>query len=354
MLAYYSTLGLILYFWFITAFLIPSGNYKRLLKAAIFIILVLFVGLRHEVGGDWNPYLYWYKSIELNGLDVSLSSIILTDFGYNLVNYISATLGLGIYGVNTMCALIFLWGIFRFLSIVENKPSDFYMGLSLLYPYLIMVVGMGYTRQSVAIGLGMASLSYVLEGKERKGFIVALASVFFHKTGVINLIISTLAMKKYKRTTSWFLVFSFVALLPFALKILNRFVAVYVSNPIVSYGGIFRSFFVFIPAILLLLFLKIGAFEMEDEDELWVKMSYISILFALMAMMNLTVGDRMLLYFYEIPVVFIQKLQSRMSLLMRPVISNALLYFIVLFMTVWMIYGVHASAWVPYKNVLTL
>ncbi|WP_345967760.1 EpsG family protein, partial [Pseudothermotoga sp.] len=121
-------------------------------KSLTFVMLLIFIGLRHEVGGDWFAYLRWYQNVESRGLSFSLESFILSDWGYNFLNWLVSKLRLGIYGVNTACAFIFLLGLFSFLDYL-GSDRDFYLGLLISYPYLIMVVANGYTRQSVAIGL---------------------------------------------------------------------------------------------------------------------------------------------------------------------------------------------------------
>jgi hypothetical protein len=136
---------------------------SSLLKVFVFFVLAIFIGLRHEVGGDWSSYLWWFENVKSSGLSLSLESVFLSDIGYNFFNWISANLGLDIYGVNTMCAFVFLIGLFYFLNYLGDD-RDFYLGLMISYPYLIMVVANGYTRQSVAVGLVLMTYAQILRG----------------------------------------------------------------------------------------------------------------------------------------------------------------------------------------------
>jgi len=70
------------------------------------------------------------------------------DPGYVVLEYISFYLGLKIYGVNTLCAIIFLLSFFYFINVFNIKLP---YALLIAYPYLIMVVVNGYSRQGVAV-----------------------------------------------------------------------------------------------------------------------------------------------------------------------------------------------------------
>jgi hypothetical protein len=62
---------------------------STIVKLFLFILLVIFIGLRHEVGGDWFSYLRWFQRISSNRLTLSFEDIFLKDFGYNLFNWLS-------------------------------------------------------------------------------------------------------------------------------------------------------------------------------------------------------------------------------------------------------------------------
>ncbi len=134
-----------------------SGNaqFKKNGRLALLIygiLLAIMVGLRHEVGGDWTTYiahlentiqLSWFEGITLKG-----------EPAYGLINWISIQIGAGVYGVNFICAFIFVFGLISF-SYASPQP---WLALSVAVPYLVIVVAMGYTRQGVAIGLVMLGI----------------------------------------------------------------------------------------------------------------------------------------------------------------------------------------------------
>ena len=106
--------------------------------------LTLFIGLRHEVGGDWFNYLPYLTRAE----GLSLSNVMVWgDPGYNALNWLFASQSWGIYGVNLVSAVVsrLAWSFSAGISLALGWPFAFPF-------YLVIVVAMGYSRQGVAIG----------------------------------------------------------------------------------------------------------------------------------------------------------------------------------------------------------
>lgn len=103
-------------------------------------ILTLFIGLRHEVGGDWFGYLPYLTRAE----GLSLEEVfVFGDPGYNALNWLFASYSWGIYGVNLVSAAIFSAGLVVFCR-AQPRP---WVALCIAIPYLVIVVAMGYSRQ---------------------------------------------------------------------------------------------------------------------------------------------------------------------------------------------------------------
>ena len=69
------------------------------------VTVVLIIGLRHEIGNDWSRYLDYYNQLQKTNLYDSIFTLL--EPGYALVNWVSAQINFGIYGVNMFCAIIF-------------------------------------------------------------------------------------------------------------------------------------------------------------------------------------------------------------------------------------------------------
>lgn len=109
----------------------------------IFSFLLIFIGLRFEVGGDWFSYLSYIEDLRLKP---SKFFDFRSDWAFTLLLYIFFDFENPIYIVNFICAFIFISSIFIF-AFNQNRPI---MVLFVAIPYIINVVAMGYTRQSVA------------------------------------------------------------------------------------------------------------------------------------------------------------------------------------------------------------
>ena len=113
---------------------------KVLLWMGLVITTLILVGLREKVGGDWINYLEAYRRIEDEGLGPALRN---RSIGYGLINWVTSLLGGGIYGVNLVCASVFLSGLLAF-CLRQPLPC---LAWLVATPYFIIVVAMGYTAE---------------------------------------------------------------------------------------------------------------------------------------------------------------------------------------------------------------
>jgi hypothetical protein len=144
------------------------------------IALTLFIGLRHEVGGDWFNYIPYLTRAE----GLSLSEVVAWgDPGYNALNWLFVSHSWGIYGVNLVSAAIFSAGLVWFCR-AQPRP---WLALCLSIPYLVIVVAMGYSRQGVAIGLMMPGLLALERGRLRPFLASMAAAATFHSTALVML-----------------------------------------------------------------------------------------------------------------------------------------------------------------------
>ena len=98
-----------------------------------------------------------------------------------LVSYLSDLAGVGIYGVNVVCAMIFTTGLLIFCRTLPYPE----LAIAAATPYLIIVVAMGYTRQSAALGFEM--LGFVALGRKSMVWFViwAMLGGTFHRSAVV-------------------------------------------------------------------------------------------------------------------------------------------------------------------------
>jgi len=327
-------------------------NFKALWWIFIFSFIIL-IGLRFEIGGDWDTYITIFLTSEsIKSLsDISLSQ----DPGYQLINYISASIGYGIYGVNLICASFFSYGLALFC---RNLPRPL-LALAVSVPYLVIVVSMGYSRQAVAIGLAMIGLVYLGRGKRIKfSFYIFLAATM-HKSAILLLPIAILASSRNR-------IFSFIwfgiLVASFFLVFLADTISIIYSNytnfedpASQSDGAFIRLAMNIVPSLLFLLFYK--RFSIPDEEKrLWKWFSIISV--GLMILFFVTPAsaaiDRVALYMIPLQLVvfsYLPDIFGNKNAIHRWIMILIIAYY-ALVQFIWLNFATHAHYWVPYKNVI--
>ncbi|MCG7495010.1 EpsG family protein [Thalassobius sp. Cn5-15] len=329
-----------------TAILLPirlNENGRFIALFLFSLLLVLVIGLRHEVGGDWSTYLEHQLLIEKLPLAAAAA---FGDPGYYVFSWISGRLGGGIYLTNTFCAIIFTLGVFCFS---KSQPLP-WVALFVAIPYLVIVVAMGYTRQSAAIGLALIGLTYLQRGQILKFVACIILGALFHKTAVVLLPIAGLTATKGRFWNAlWVFAMLAIAGSQLLLGQLNSLWGLYVAGGMTSEGGNIRIFMNLIPATLYLLFYKAMRLELQVQ-RLWYWMALTSIACFCLVFLSSTLADRISLYFLPIQMfVFTHIYVILKSPLERAALLVAILGYYFLVQWVWLTMANHSSYWIPYQ-----
>ena len=306
----------------------------------------MFIGLRFEVGGDWYSYVAWFDISRGQSL-VSLLGH--SDPGYRFVNWLADMFGWGIYGANLICALIFSIALTRFCR-VQPLP---WLALAVAVPYLVIVLGMGYTRQGVALGLAL--LGFVaLRSQNNRWFVFwVVMGALFHKTAVLLLPIAALTKSQDRVWTFfWIAVVSLLAYYLLLADSVQSYYEGYIDREYQSQGALIRLSMNALPALLYLLWER--RFGMQGQEaSIWRWISIISlVLFAAYFLSpSSTAVDRVALYTLPLQLVVF----SRLPIILGPanggvrvwILFVCLYYAAVLF--VWLNFASHASFWLPYR-----
>lgn len=164
-----------------------QASYNILAAAAL--IPAVMIGLRYNVGTDFNVYDDMFTEIGRRDFDWSIRRI---DPAYGALNWVVHSTGAGFWLVNLICGMVFMFGLVRF---AKQQPLP-WLAITVAVPYLIIVVGMGYSRQAVAIALSMAGLVAVANGSFIRFVLWVLAGALFHRTAVILIPIVALSYSR--------------------------------------------------------------------------------------------------------------------------------------------------------------
>lgn len=307
------------------------------------ILITLAVGLRYEVGGDWRSYKFLFSYAGYASLGRSL---LIGDPGYQVLNWLIQRIGLDIWAVNLVCGAVFTWGLYRF---ARTQP-DPWLVFAVAVPYLVVVVAMGYTRQSVAIGIILAGLASMERGGSVIRFAVYVAAAaLFHRTAVVVLPLVVLAGQRNKLVNvlagaaACFLLYDL-----FLADSVEGFVKNYIEAEYSSQGALIRVAMNLVPAALLLFFKRRLLFDPVSE-RIWRYFAFASLLMPvlLLVLPSSTAVDRLALYLIPLQVAVL----PRAKYLFRGQMLGKFLVLaysgLVLF--VWLNFAVHAQYWLPYK-----
>ncbi len=317
------------------------------------LFLVVIIGLRHEVGGDWSNYIENYAHLQGTIFsDLITPESISNDFGFVVIHWVSLNYLNGIYTTNLICAAIFIAGLLR---ICKNMPVP-WLSLSIAIPYLVIVVAMGYTRQAAAIGFVMWGLIDLLNGRGVRFYGMILLGTLFHKTALFMLPVGFLYGNSIRnlRDLLFFIALFFIAFIALLAERIAHLVHYYITDTqgMESSGAFIRVMMNVVSALVFLYFRKKWETRYSDTG-LWVIFCVISLIMLPLTFIISTTIDRMALYFIPMQLVIL----SRAPLLITSTYNRTLfvlsvLFFYIATMFVWLNFGSYAWAWLPYKNIL--
>ena len=312
----------------------------------VFVLLVLMIGLRHEVGGDWLTYI---EVLESYTNTEKAAQFGFQDPAYILLNLLATWTGLGVYLLNLISALFFAWGLVVFCR-AQPRP---WLALAVAVPYLITVVAMGYTRQGAAIGIGMLAIVALGQGSSlRFALLIALAALF-HKSAIILVPMAVLASTERRVVTLvWVALTGLVLYVLLLQEVLSFWIHGYINSEYQSSGAAIRIAMNALPAAIFLVFRK--RFQLGAAQEaFWTWMAWSALLFIVLLKVSpsSTAVDRVALYWIplqlfvwsRLPNVLGKKAGNNLPWICAVVAYSATVHF------VWLVYADTAFAWLPYQ-----
>ena len=321
-------------------------NTPQLVWVMFGVFLIILIGLRDYVGGDWVTYL---EGMELES-DIHWGELFSTkDPGYTLISWLSISIGAGIYGINLICAVIFTGGLIK-LSRAQPYP---WLAILVAIPYLVIVVAMGYTRQAAAIGFLMYGFGHLTHGRVTIYLAFVLLAGLLHKTAFIFFAFALLrpGSSKLKIVIGIALLIGLVGG-TYLVEQAEIFMLNYVENTMESGGGQIRTLMNLPPALILVIYWKKWNKEYSDRW-LWAVIALLSVACIPLVAIASTAVDRMALYLIPLQIV----IWARFPVLVDRSIQRKSAFFMVAFyysivQLTWFIHGTHATAWLPYNNLL--
>ena len=347
-----------------------SNKFLKLLNNKYFyyslsLFFTLFIGLRYEVGCDWDRYnLLIDKFSSINFVDIlkfnfvngphrTNNSHIIQELGHVLITLFSKN----IYVLNMVYAVIFTLPLFYYCSKIKRT----YLSLLISYPYYIIVVGMGPIRQASCISILMLSIIFSINGKYLYHFFLTTFSVLIHQFSIIFnglLLISLFSKIKEQFFSKKFIIFSLIIISLIFYSAPSYFVKFYfyltLPTEIIppAKGAIIVWFMNFIPSFIFLI--NIPKFNFKNNlNKIFIAFSIFEIALLPLVFFKSVIAYRLLLYIFPssifitsyLPDINILKINSK--LIFYSIISLSLLSLII-----WLRFAFHSYCWIPYQNIL--
>jgi hypothetical protein len=122
-----------------TVFSFIAGNKNDSIQKILLwftgVIYIFFIGLRDEVGADWNAYLGMYDYIKWSSFKDGINH---TEFGFSILNWLMVQIDADVYGINIVCTFIFVSGLIKF---ARKMPLP-WLALISVTAYLVIAIGM--------------------------------------------------------------------------------------------------------------------------------------------------------------------------------------------------------------------
>lgn len=348
MIPYWLLFGLWLTGTFLFARAPQSVNSRRVFTAAC-VLTALMVGLRYEVGGDWEPYLHIYETIYFQPL---LPALEVSDPGYAFINWLSAQLDAGMWIPNLICGILFVTGVGRLAS---RQPQP-WLAMLIAVPYFIIVVAMGYTRQAAAIGIVCFATADANERNIPRTVILIAMAALFHKTAILML---PLALGPVALRRIFTAVMGGVAfLLLFALLLRSQsdqLIASYAQSTYDSQGAGIRIGMNVLAGALFLVLRKKMVMQ-PYQKTFWLLNAFLTFA-SLFALFNLSASsgvDRLALFLIPLQMVVLSRLPQTLSTSGKqlPSVLIGVIAYCFAVQFVWLTFGQNAQSWIPYSTVI--
>ena len=324
-----------------------SGRrWEPIVWLAFGVVLASLIGFRYQVGGDWGfeHNLFW----RVQGLSIG-DALQQADPGFAFIAWLVADSGFNVWTLNLTCGAIFTIGL---LSFCRTLP-DPWLAVTVAVPYLVIVVAMGYGRQSVAIGFFLLALVQIQSGYLIRFLVLMAFAASMHITATLLVPICILASRRRKLKT---LVIGIPASLGLFIYLLQGsvdiFVFGYIEAEYQSSGAFIRVMMNALPSALF--FLNRSRLGLDpDTSRLWSVLCLIALAFVVFLAVSpsSTAVDRMALYLIPVQLFVWSRLPrawARSTAQQRDLTIGVMVYSAcVLF--VWLNYADSSDSWIPFQ-----
>ena len=329
-----------------------SASVNQMFWVATAAVFAFFIGFRHEVGCDWYGYYSTYEALASYTYSelFTSSGLISRGLAFYVLSHITSQTSFGFYGFNFVCGIFLCWGLFYFCS---RQPYP-WLACLIAVPYLVIVVSMGYVRQSIAIGFLFFALNQLAQERHWRYSVLIVSGALFHTS--LALLFPLVLISLYKKNRSFFVIVLVLILFSsiYAFNMYGDIWNIYFSSDLsryVSKGALPRALLNAIPAVILL-FISFQRRSIICEP-VWLVLAVLSILFVVIVQIGASGFDRLALYLLPIQLYAWPKI---IELVNVPILKRLIACFVIMlyggYQYIWLNFSDHAGCWMPYLSIL--
>ena len=320
----------------------------RPLFVGMVILLILFVGLRFDVGPDWSSYENIWEWTKRFSLATTLER---GDVGFIVLTWLLHQFNAEFWALNLVCAIIFMAGLASFSRRLPNP----WLALCVAFPYLILVLAMSGIRQATAMGFFFFALGAFIDRRLIHATLFLLVASLFHASAILMLGFAALAMTQSRVTGAVVLAITLFMSLFVLDADFERYFNRYGLQSVESEGVWYRLAMNLLPSLMYLVWYR--KFELERHVRAWWKiLAFLSLacIPTLFVIPSSTALDRFSLYLSPIQLFvlssfpYVATKDSRNATLA----VGATVAYLCTVLFVFLNFSTHISAWDPYQSYL--
>lgn len=332
-----------------------SGNSRKVHPFAwllSFIVLVVFVGLRHRVGVDWNNYLYMiFRVTEAGDL---FDQVLVAEPLYAILLIWADWTGFGMYAANLVGALFYAAALWRYARLTPFP----WVAVMAAIPIFTIVVSMSANRQAMAAAVLMWLIAGWPQYTLVKRTVFVFVAVGFHYSALVFLAFVGWEIKA-PLWVKGIALGVFGVIIFYILDITGRadaYIDLYVDSGdapvIVSQGALQHTALNAIPASLYFFFPKER--RLLFPTSLHRHMAFAALASVPLVFVASTVAGRISIFWYPVSIWVWSALPMLFVPRSRQFVRLAITGLMVAILAVWLLFSNSSYAYIPYQNALFL
>lgn len=309
-------------------------------------IAALIVGLRWQIGPDWQAYSLIYSDAGRISLEQVLKR---HDQGFYFVAWSLNWFHAPFWTLNLAMAAILFYGLFRFSQSLANP----WLAITVAVPYLIIVVGMSLIRQAAAMGFVFLALRHVGIKPLWKSLGWVLVGSLFHASAIIVGLLIAVSYTKNRLSAAFLLILSVVPCYFLLSSTVGDYFQRYDHQVLDSGGVYFRLLINAVPAMLLFALRRRGIVPAE-EYKLWRNLALISLFLLPVPLLvrSTTSIDRLSMYAIPLQLLVLSNFPTvgRQTSARYVNIAGIVLYSAIT-LSAYFSFGTHARYFAPYRSI---